>query len=195
MANVSRFWNGRLLGMPKAAYIVLTSMLMRVADRFNTILWRGNLGSIGSGSIVQAGVTIRYPGNIHVGRNTNIGRGVSFTSEKPDSNCWLGDDVIINQGVHIDFSGGLEIGSNVVISACATIYTHSHGMDPKSISAKTPLVIEDDVWIGSHAILIEHTGRIGRGALVASGSVVTREVPPDVVVGGAPAKFIRARFN
>ena len=64
----------------------------------------------------------------------------------------------------LDYSGGLVIGENVVISESSTIYTHDHGADPKSVPVKTPLTIEDNVWIGGHAIIIEGVGRIGHGA-------------------------------
>ena len=84
------------------------------------------------------------------------------------------------------------VENDVVISENVTIYTHSHGLDPKSIPTKTPLVIERGVWIGSRALIIEGCARIGAGSVVAAGSVVTKEVPPGVVVAGVPARVIKA---
>ena len=59
---------------------------------------------------------------------------------------------------------------------------------------ETQTVIEDDAWIGHGAILMSGV-RIGRGAIVAAGSVVTKDVPRYAIVGGVPAKVIRYRFN
>ena len=67
------------------------------------------------------------------------------------------------------------------------------GLTQSQCPFKTPLVIEDDVWLGGNVIVIEGVGRIGRGAMVAAGSVVTREVPPGMIVGGIPAKAIGKR--
>lgn len=56
------------------------------------------------------------------------------------------------------------------------------------------VIIEDDVWIGTRAIVL-HGVTIGRGAVVAAGSVVTKSVPPYAIVGGVPARLIRFRWG
>ena len=89
--------------------------------------------------------------------------------------------------------GTLIIGQRVVISEAVVVYTHSHGHNPKSEARETPLVIADDAWIGSRAIIGEGVGRIGRGAIVAAGAVVTKEVGDWKIVGGAPARAIGDR--
>ena len=66
-----------------------------------------------------------------------------------------------------------------------------------AFSGRAPLpetIIEDDVWVGQRSI-IRAGVRIHRGAIVAMGSVVTRDVPPYVIVGGVPARFIKRRFS
>ena len=60
--------------------------------------------------------------------------------------------------------------------------------------ARSPVIIGNDVWIGHGALLLEGV-RIGDGAVVAMGAVVTKDVPPYAVVGGVPAKVIRYRFD
>ena len=54
-----------------------------------------------------------------------------------------------------------------------------------------PVVIEDDVWLAARVVVLKGV-TIGRGAVVAAGAVVTKDVPPYTLVGGVPAKFIRA---
>ena len=56
------------------------------------------------------------------------------------------------------------------------------------------IVVEDDVWIGHGAIILAPV-RIGRGAIVAAGSVVTKDIPPYAIVAGVPAKILKMRFS
>jgi len=59
---------------------------------------------------------------------------------------------------------------------------------------KGDIVLEDDVWIGESAIILSNV-HIGQGAVIATGSVVTKDVPPYAVVAGVPAKIIKYRFS
>lgn len=192
MPRFDRIWNGRASGAPAALVTGLLIAWRRLADRCATAMARGNLAALGPGAVVQAGATIRHPGRVHIGAKTSVATDVEIATELSGSECRIGANVIIGTGVRLDFSGTLTIGDGVVISENAVIYTHSHGLDPKSIPTPTPLVIEAGVWLGSRVIIIEGSTRIGAGAVVASGSVVTREVPPGVVVGGVPARVIKA---
>lgn len=102
----------------------------------------------------------------------------------------------LNHGVLINGSGGVHIGSNVIISANAMILSAS--LDLQSyVSANSfirhvyrNIVIEDCVWIGAGAIILPGVS-IGHKSVVAAGSVVTRPVPSGVLVAGVPARVIR----
>jgi len=190
MSILRRVWNGRLAGLPSAGALAAAIAFRQLHNSAATVFWRTNLGALGAGSIIQAGVTIRYPGNIEIGHATSVGRGATIAQEFSDGRCVIGNDVIIAVDVRLDFSGDLQIGNDVVVSAGATLLTHSHGRNPKSSPQKTPLVIEDGVWIGTNVIVIEGVSRIGRGSVIAAGAVVTRPVAPHSIMAGVPAKVI-----
>lgn len=103
----------------------------------------------------------------------------------------------VNNNCQIDISGGVTIGNNVVISSDTVIETHDHVFDECGMFDKqtlqSPLVIENEVWIGSRVIITSGVNRIGEGAVIAAGAVVTKDVGSYEVVGGVPARFIRMR--
>jgi maltose O-acetyltransferase len=100
---------------------------------------------------------------------------------------------VINANCRLDTRGAINIGNSVSISNEVMILTADHDMDDRSfIGRNRPVVIEDYAWIGSRAILLPGV-TIGKGAVVAAGSVVAKDVSPYMVVGGVPAKVIRQR--
>lgn len=111
-------------------------------------------------------------------------------------NIVIGNNSIINKKVLLDGRGGkLEIGNNVDIAQEVNIWTLSH--DPHSDSHATigmPVKIEDYVWIGARATILPGV-TIGRGAVIGTGSVVTKNVEPMAIVAGIPARQIGVRQN
>jgi galactoside O-acetyltransferase len=105
----------------------------------------------------------------------------------------FGDDVDVGEFVVLRASGGLAIGSRVLIAAHAVLTTRGHPERPPRHGrvVDAPVVVEDDVWIGAGAIVLPGV-TIGRGAIVAAGAVVTRSVDPMTIVGGVPARPIRS---
>lgn len=111
----------------------------------------------------------------------------------------IGRSVCINYGVSIHADAAVTIGDRVRIGPYAMIVdTDFHEpLDRARRPAAEPVVVEDDAWIGSRASVLKGV-RIGRGAIVGVGAVVTRDVPPFTIVGGVPARRIgtldQARF-
>ena len=88
--------------------------------------------------------------------------------------------------------GGITIGNDVFIGPKVNLITINHDPNPENRSATygRPIVIEDKAWIGINSTILPGV-RIGYGAIVGAGSVVTKDVPPMTVVAGNPARFIK----
>jgi maltose O-acetyltransferase len=107
--------------------------------------------------------------------------------------CQIGPRTWINRQSCLDLRGGLEIGADVSISPNVMILTAGHDLNhPRFEYVPQRVVIEDHVWIGSRATIMPGV-TVGRGAVVAAGAVVTRDVEPLTVVGGVPARPIATR--
>lgn len=128
------------------------------------------------------------------GTNVNIEHGAYFLS---------GRDIIIgnNSGIGINafLDGQVTIGNNVMMGPNVTVWTRNHifsrtdiPMIEQGLSPQEPVTICDDVWIGSHVIILPGV-TIGCGSIIAAGAVVTKDVPEYAIVGGNPAKVIKIR--
>jgi acetyltransferase-like isoleucine patch superfamily enzyme len=104
----------------------------------------------------------------------------------------VGDDVFFNQGSYLDTKGGITIGHAVGIGEFVRIFTHSHGEADHTLRTYSPVAIGDYAKIFTGAMILPGV-TIGREAIVAGGSVVTRDVPPGTVVAGIPARVLRDR--
>lgn len=102
---------------------------------------------------------------------------------------------VINANCRLDTRGGIYIGENVSISNQVVILTADHDMDSSDMAGRTKKVtIEDYVWIGTRAMIMPGV-IIGKGAVVAAGAVVTKNVEPFEVVAGVPARRIKNRME
>lgn len=105
----------------------------------------------------------------------------------------IGRNSVVNFGCYLDNRRGITIGNNVGIAHNTKIYTLGHNIDsPKFETKGAPVTIKDNVFIFSNCLIMPGI-TINEGAIVLTGSVVTKDVPPYTVVGGNPAKIIRQR--
>ena len=105
----------------------------------------------------------------------------------------VGNNVFINQNCTLYDLGGLDIGDDVMIAPNVNIITAGHPLEPsrrRAVAIGEPIAIERNVWIATGATIIGGV-TIGENSVVAAGSVVTRNVPPNTLVGGNPARVIR----
>jgi acetyltransferase-like isoleucine patch superfamily enzyme len=190
-SKLFKYWNLESLGFPKFISVVISVTFISVYEKLSSFLWKYNMGKVGYNLVVQKGTAIRYPANLNLGNNVSIGRKVNIYTEFSDSSLTIGSNSQINKGVELDFSGNLTIGDFVVISEHVNIMSHDHGLNPLSKPTKCPKIISDRVWIGANAIILPQVRFIGENAIIAAGSIVTKDVAANTIVGGNPAKVIR----
>ena len=106
----------------------------------------------------------------------------------------VGRNVFVNQNCNFYDLGGLDIADDVLIGPNVSIITTGHPLEPSRRRAATigkPIVIGRNVWIAAGATIVGGV-TVGENSVVAAGSVVTRDVPPNTLVGGNPAQVIRS---
>lgn len=157
---------------------------------------------LGHGVYLDEGVYLHAcPDGIRIGDQTIVMHGailhVYNFRDLPHAGITIGRNSLIGEYSVIRGQGGVTIGDRVYTSPFTQIIAVNHVFDDperpfteQGITAEG-IVIEDDVWIGSGAVVTDSV-RIGRGAVVAAGAVVTQDVPPHTVVGGVPARVLRA---
>jgi len=130
-----------------------------------------------------------------MGKNVDIFKGIDFYPYQNAKNIKIGDGAFVNVNFRIGLGRAkVEIGSNVQIGPNVSIECVSHNLTYETGKGRGVLfrdvAISDEVWIGAGATILGGVN-IGKGAVVASGSVVTRDVEPFTLVGGVPARLLK----
>jgi len=142
----------------------------------------------------QGGGPVEFGDRVHIFRDTIVATG-------------QGGRVAIGAGTFIQpcckimgYKGRIEIGCGVQIAPNCAFYSYDHGFAPGELIGKQPLqtkggiVIGDDAWLGFGVIVLDGV-RIGKGAVVGAGSVVTRDVPDETIAVGVPARVVKRRSD
>ena len=139
---------------------------------------------------------------LRIGANVTIGRGCTLLSTgvvaRRGVGIVIGDRTGISEYCHLAGQGGLTIGSDVLFGPGIRVFTENHRFDrPDQVirvqgEERAPVVIEDGSWIGGSVVILAGV-RIGTGAVVGAGSVVTADVPAGAIVVGNPARVVRTR--
>jgi len=150
----------------------LSSLLEDVANHRRTGRLKSRLKSCGEGVSIQWPVVLESPGRIEIGR-----------------------DVSIAAFVHIWGAGGVRIGDRVLIASHVAITSVTHdytAAQMRDTVVLKPVTIESDVWIGTHATIMQGI-TIGAGAVIGAGCVVTHDVAPRTIVVGVPGRVVATR--
>lgn len=150
--------------------------------------------SVGKYVSVNGKPIIKNKGEVHLGNEVRVWS--EFNQAKifvrKEGKLKVGNYTRIN-GAHISVMNEIEIGNYVRISPYVLIMDSDHHnvYNHSSNEFKTcKVVIEDDVWIASKATILKGV-RVGKGAVIATNAVVTKDVPPYTLVGGIPAKVLK----
>ncbi|WP_454300072.1 sugar O-acetyltransferase [Salana multivorans] len=129
------------------------------------------LGTLGEGAYVKPPLFVDYGENIHIGARTFVNYNLTAL------------DV-----ASITIGADCQLGPNI------QLLTPTHPIDPEprrdKLEAAQPIVLEDNVWLGGGVIVCPGV-RIGENSVVGAGSVVTKDIPPNVIAVGNPARVIR----
>ena len=147
----------------------------------------------------ESGLRIDFPQNIVIGSHSYFGIDCKIYASEY-SNIKIGSNVTFNSNVMINArgKGKIIIGDEVLIGPNVVLRSNNHSyekLDQPIISqgmTEGEIIIENNVWIGSNCVILPNC-RIGKGAIIAAGAVVTADVEANCIVGGIPAKFIRRR--
>lgn len=166
-------------------------------DRLRATFWRARGASLGPKTRIGRGCTVTRPWTIASGQRVQVEHGAYLKTVDDTARITLGDHVFIGFGTELDIALELQIGSHALIAPGCFITDHMHGrraeslIDEQGIDARA-VVIGNDAWLGAHAVILPGV-RIGDGAIVGAGAVVTRDVPAGAIVAGVPARIIGRR--
>ena len=133
--------------------------------------------SCGYGLNVEQGAYFGKGNDVEVGNHVGFGKNFKMLNRKlkVDDYLMMGEDVLFLGGNHYHERTDIPMGVQ------------------GSSNDKTPIYIASDVWIGARAIVLPGCKRIGHGAIIGAGSVVSKDVPDFAIVGGNPAKILKMR--
>ena len=157
-----------------------------------------NIGFKGEDIYVDANVQLlRHPERIFLGDKVMLKEGVKICPTHPEATITIGDWTTVGYNVCIFSKSKISIGKNCLIAPFCYFVDSDHGTDlgvliREQSMTTMPITVGDDVWLGAGVTVIKGIN-IGRGSIVAAGSVVTKDIPPNTIFAGTPAKFVRNR--
>jgi len=183
------FWNFKLKGVVGSLLLIISRLYEYIIEFIRSYFIKNNLASCGTNVDIGIGFRYRNPSKITIGSNVKIGRDVVFTSELKEGFINIEDNVTIARNCKIDFSGGITLKKGTLLSENVVIQTHDHGLDPRNEPEGKKLLIQENVWVGLNTTILYNTNLIGENSVIAAGSLVTKQVDPNSIYAGIPAKF------
>jgi acetyltransferase-like isoleucine patch superfamily enzyme len=159
---------------------------------------------LGAASVIRGARHMRFGRGVHVGGGIWLEAVTRYGDQRFEPRIELGDGASFSDGVHITCTDRIVVGRHVLMGSHVYISDHGHGVykgpdqsmpsEPpthRRLGGGGPVTIGDDVWIGDNVIIVGPVA-IGDGAIVGANSVVRHDVPAGAMVGGIPAKPIKA---
>jgi maltose O-acetyltransferase len=150
--------------------------LLNWFERQRVRYYRGQMKSVGQRVVIQPGLRISRPANVSIGDDVNIHVNCVMQAQAP-----------------------IEIGAYTLIAANCTIVTANHVLEERGTAAlhtieRKPVKIGSDCWLGANVTVLPGV-TIGNGAVIGAGSVVSRDIPENMICMGSPAKPVKERPN
>ncbi len=161
--------------------------------------YRIRMHEVGLNFHSEFGLRVEFPSSMLIGNQCYLGPDVKLYAT-PNSRIIVGDNFSANSNVMLNVRGrgAIKIGNNVLVGPNVVIRANNHKFDLRTVPIANQemtdgqIVIEDDVWIGSNAVLLPNI-KVGAGAIIAAGAVVTKDVDSLSIVAGVPARKIADR--
>ncbi len=161
----------------------------------------GELGCAGAGCLVEPGALVAHPERIFLGEGVYVGPlAILEGYHRVEGVLHVGDGSWIGPQAFLHAAGGIRLGRRVGVGPQVCILTSRHDLDAEQeMLLDSPLVfapvqVGDGADLGARCVLLPGV-RIGRGAQVGAGAVVSRDVPDFAVVAGVPARLLRFRWE
>lgn len=147
---------------------------------------------------IEGGNNVVIKERTRISKNAEITAWSSYKQYKYNPYIEIGENCSIGDDVHISAIGKIIIGKNVLLGKRVLIVDNSHGLSEHSnippsdreLFSKGKIEIQDDVWIGQNCCVLSGV-TIGKGAIIAANSVVTKNIPSYVIAAGAPAVIVK----
>ena len=178
-------------------HLIVSISLVKGRVRARILAFRG--AAVKEKVFLGAGCKVERPWRVSLGERFVAEDAVYLKIVSDNASLEFGDHVFIGRGTKFDVINKVSVGDHTVIAPDCFITDHNHGVAPESpidqqpCRAK-PVVIGKDVWLGTKVVVVAGV-KIGDGAVVGAGAVVTHDVPPMAMVAGVPAKLVRYRHN
>lgn len=166
-------------------------------DRFRAAMLRVRGAQVGARTRIGSGVVVHRPWCLELGQHCQLEHHIFMKTVTDATRIQLGARVFVGFNSQFDISESVHIGDDVLIAPGCFITDHNHLHAASSTIASQgcvsrPVRIESDVWLGARVVVLPGV-TIGRGAIIAAGAVVTRDVESMAIVAGVPARQIGFR--
>ena len=177
--EIRLWWKLFIMSLPESSFI---------GAKLRYAYWVRQIGTVGSGLFINRMANLVNAENMNVGNNFLLG-AYAIIDANDSNGVFIGNNVGIAKGVYIRASNHKMDRIDVPIFEQG----HKAAAVPFGNSIYS-IVIEDDVWIGAHAILVSGV-RIGKGSVISAGALVSNEIPPYSIVAGNPGRVISNRLK
>lgn len=183
-----------------------TTLRIKMYPRINRLILKANEAVFGKNLQIPGKVSWLIGGKLKIGDNFYLssGNGVNPIASNLQADVYVEPGAALTIGNNVGMSStrlwiheSARIGNNVKIGGCVLITdTDAHPMDymarrsSNEGTKSAPVVIEDDVWVGAHCIILKGV-TIGARSIIGAGSVVTKSIPADCVAAGNPCRVIK----